>query len=728
MARSRWLDVSALGASRLAAALLAGAVLPVAGAAAAQTVSASPDTGPASQVPEILVTATKRSTPLQSAPLAVTALTGQVITKMGGADLTDIAGAIPGLSLQSDRAGENQTYIRGISEVAGGAPTVGVYMDEIPITTFSGEQVNLKTFDIARVEVLRGPQGTLYGEGSEGGTIRIVTNPPNTSAYQAEIFAQGSGTDHGGANGEVDGMANIPLVTGKLALRLDAMWSDYDGWITNPVLGRNHYNTDTDFTGRATLRFTPDDKTTIDLGYMHQYANSDGPSQGDANYMDFAGTAEPRNDRFDIYSLTVSHDFGFATLTSATGYFERGSVSHNDFTSVAPILSLLFGAPVNTASIVRPNDQNAVTEEVRLVSDPGVGPLAWTVGAFFKHDGINIANAAQTSPVLPVPVFNLNVDDTSTQYAVFGEGDYALTKQLHVIVGLRYFDENRQTTSAVSGLLPLVFSGAGFSNLQQKATTSELTPKVTVNYQFTPDALVYATASSGFRAGDINPYAFLFPGAPASYGPEHLWNYEIGAKTSWFDHRLVVNAALYDIQWQNIIINSAAPNPLFGYSVNGGSAHSRGAELEVTAIPVTGLTLSLAGDYDEARIDRVSTAGAGVLATPGATLPFAPREKVYASAEYDFPLMNTGWQGRGRVDISYNGLSFSNIDDLPIEANQPYTIVNLRAGVSRDRLDFTVFADNVADERGELVALANGTGESVLIRPRTIGVSVDKRF
>ncbi|HWE98515.1 MAG TPA: TonB-dependent receptor [Caulobacteraceae bacterium] len=726
MAKSRSLG----GTSRLALLLLAGAAWPLAGSASAQTTSPRPaadTTAPQSQVAEVIVTATKREQTLQSAPLAVTALTGQVITKMGGSDFADIAGAVPGLSLESDRAGENQTYIRGISEVAGAAPTVGVYMDEIPITTFSGEQVNLKTFDVSRVEVLRGPQGTLYGEGSEGGTIRIVTNKPNSTAYQAEIYAVGSGTDHGGANGEVDGMVNIPLVTDKLALRLDALWSDYDGWITNPIIGKTHYNTDTDFTGRATLRFTPDDKTTVDLAYMHQYANSDGPSQGDANYVDFAGTAEPRNDRFDVYSLTVSHDFGFATLTSATGYFERGSLSHNDFTSVAPILSLLFGVPVRTADIVRPNDQNSITEEVRLVSDPG-GPLAWTLGGFYKHDSIDIANTSETNPVLPVSVFNLSVDDTSNQYAVFGEGDYAITGQLHLVAGLRYFSEDRDTTSAVGGLLPLVLSGTSFSGMRQTASNSQLTPKISLNYKFSDDALVYVTASSGFRAGDINPYAFLFPGAPSSFGPEKLWNYEIGAKTSWLDRRLVINAAVYDIEWQDIIINAAAPNPLFGYSVNGGSAHSTGVELEATAIPVTGLTLSFAGDYDDAKIDHVSTAGAGVLATPGATLPFAPKVKLYGSAEYDFPVMETGWSGRARVDVSYNGLNYSNISDLPATINHPYTTVNLRAGVSRDHLDLTVFADNVGDERGELVALDNGTGESVLIRPRTIGVSLDKRF
>jgi iron complex outermembrane receptor protein len=715
----------------LAAFLLMGAAILTTGPVVAQTAAAAPQNAAptsAPQVGDVVVTATKRSQHLQNVPIAVTALTGQVITKMGGSDLADIAGAIPGLSLESDRAGENQTYIRGISEVAGGAPTVGIYMDEIPITTFSGEQVNIKTFDLDRIEVLRGPQGTLYGEGSEGGTIRVVTNKPNTTTFQAGLFALASTTDRGGPNGEVDGMINLPLVEDKLALRLVGLSSDYDGWITNPVIDKSHYNTNTDFTGRATLRFTPDDKTIIDLGYMHQYANSDGPSQGDIDYRDFAGTPEPRNDRFDIYSITASRDFGFATLTSATGYFVRDSLSHNDFTSVAPILSFLFGTPVNTADIIRPNNQRAFTEEVRLVSDPGAGPLAWTIGGFYKNDNIDIANTAQTSPVLPASVFTLNVDDTSSQYAVFGEGDYALTNQLHLIAGVRYFDEDRNTNSAVGGLLPLALSGTGFSGLKQTASTSQVTPKLSLNYKITDDALVYATASSGFRAGDINPYAFLFPGAPTSFGPEHLWNYEFGAKTSWLDKRLVVNLAVYYIDWQNVIIDADAPNALFGYSVNGGDAHSDGVELEVTAVPVQGLTLSFAGDYNEAKIDSVSKAGAGVLAAPGATLPFAPRYKLYGGAEYDFPVLDGSWTGRGRIDVSYNGLTYSAVSNLPATINQPYTTVNLRVGISRDRLDLSLFADNVGDVRGELVSLDNGTNESTLIRPRTVGVSVSKQF
>ena len=212
--------------------------------------------------------------------------------------------------------------------------------------------------------------------------------------------------------------------------------------------------------------------------------------------------------------------------------------------------------------------------------------------------------------------------------------------------GLRYFEQDRNTNSNVSGLVPLLFTGVNFNNLTQSASSSFLNSKISRSYDVSDTSLLYATASSGFRAGDINPYAFMFAGAPASFGPENLWNYELGAKTSWFDDRLVVNGDLFYINWSNIIVDAATANPLFGYSFNAGKAHSEGAELEVTAIPVSGLELSLAETYDEARLDSVN---AGAAATPGETLPFVPKYKTSVGAQYTFPIFNGDFNGR-RVD------------------------------------------------------------------------------
>jgi iron complex outermembrane receptor protein len=673
----------------------------------------------------IIVTAQKRAEALQDVPIAVTALTADTLEKAGGSDLSDFAGLVPGLQFQNDRAGENRTTIRGISEIAGGAPTVGVYMDEIPITTFSGEQVNLKSFDIERIEVLRGPQGTLYGEGSEGGTIRVVTQKPNSTETEGAMRVTSSDTSGGGFNGDFDAMVNLPLIANQLAIRLVGMYSNYNGWIDNPVLDASHYNKNTSDTERATLRFTPDDRWTIDLGYMRQYSNSDGPNNADADYQYFGATPEPRNDRFDIYNLTANGRLGFATFTSATGYFTRSSLSHNDFTSVAPILSFLFGMPVNTAAIVRPNDQKIFTEEARLVSSLP-GPLSWTVGLFYKHDNLDIANSTFTTPVVPVPVFNLGVDDTNTQYAAFGEAEYALTDPLHLLVGVRYFEQHRDTSSSVAGLLPAVL-GAGASTQQQTADASHTTPKVSLNYRLTPAALLYVTASSGFRAGDINPYSYLFPGSPTSFGPESLWNYELGAKTGWLGNRLVVNAALFRINWSNVIINSqvaSSAGELFGYSVNGGKAHSQGVEFELSAVPVTGLEFSFGGSVTEARIDD---AVPSVQATAGATLPFVPKQQLYTSVEYTFPLPGSGsLEGRFRADARYKSDSYSDVTDAQSEVNAGYTQTNLRAGVVAQTWDLMGFVDNLANTRGELGWVSPGV--STLIRPRTIGLTLNMHF
>jgi iron complex outermembrane receptor protein len=696
------------------------------GATFAQTASpAGSQASEPSTLETIIVTAQKRAEALQDVPIAITALTADTLEKAGGSDLSDFAGLVPGLQFQSDRAGENRTTIRGISEIAGGAPSVGVYMDETPITTFSGEQVNLKAFDIERIEVLRGPQGTLYGEGSEGGTIRVVTQKPNTTQTDGAVRVTSSDTSGGGFNGEFDGMVNLPLIADKLAIRLVGMYSNYNGWIDNPVLGDDHYNKNTSNTERATLRFTPDDRWTIDLGYLRQYSNSDGPNNANANYQYFGATPEPRNDRFDIYSLTANGQLGFATFTSATGYFTRSSLSHNDFTSIAPILGFLLGAPVNTAAIVRPNGQKILTEEARLVSSLP-GPLSWTVGLFYKHDNLDIANSTITNPVVPLPVFNLDVEDTNTQYAVFGEADYALTDPLHLLVGVRYFEQHRDTSSTVGGLLPFVL-GAGASTQQQTASASHTTPKISLNYRLTPAALLYVTASSGFRAGDINPYSYLFPGSPTSFGPETLWNYELGAKTSWLGNRLVLNAALFRINWSNVIINSqvaSSAGELFGYSVNGGKAHSHGVEFELSAIPATGLEFSFGGSVTEARIDD---AVPSVQAMAGATLPFVPKRQLYTAVQYTFPLPGSGsLQGRIRADARYKSDSYSDVTDAPLEVNTGYTQTNFRAGVAAQTWDLMGFVDNLANTRGE-----NGwvsPGVSTLIRPRTVGLTLNMHF
>jgi iron complex outermembrane receptor protein len=704
---------------RLLGLLAAASALPLAGVAHAQQ---DPDRA---TVEVVTVTAQKRAQPLQDAPLAVTAITERTLDEMGGSELKDFAAAVPGLELQSNRAGETRTSIRGISEIAGGAPSVGVYVDEIPLSTFTAEGVNLKTFDVERLEILRGPQGTLYGEGSLGGTIRIITNKPNSHDFAARADLTGSQTEGGGFNSEVNLMLNAPLVDGKVGVRATIMRRDSAGWIDNPTLGLKGINDEQSFTGRLSARITPTDRLTVDATYIRQEVKSGGPSSGDSQYRHAAGTVESRDDNFDLGNLTANYRFDFATLTSATGYFKRDSFANNDFTPIAPLLSFLFDTPINSAKITRPNNQEIFTQELRLVSN-GEGPLAWTVGAFYKHDNLVIANSAVTNPVVPVSVFELNVDETAKQGAVFGELDYRFTPKLHGVVGLRYFSEDRDTRSSISGLLPLVLSGAAANNLPVSSSVNKTTAKLSVYYQATDQALFYATASSGFRAGGINPNAFLFAGAPTSFGPETLWNYELGAKTTWYDNRLVLNVAAYDIQWDDVIVNAVTANPLFGYSVNAGAAHSRGVELEVVATPVRGLELNFAGNYTEAEIDSVRAIGATPpAAAPGAKLPFVPAYKVHGGVQYTFPVSGS-ISGRVRLDASHTAKTYSAIDNSAAGINAAYSKVDLRASLLSDRWELAAFVFNLGDVRGELAATS--PTESLLIEPRTVGLALRTRW
>jgi outer membrane receptor protein involved in Fe transport len=352
------------------------------------------------------------------------------------------------------------------------------------------------------------------------------------------------------------------------------------------------------------------------------------------------------------------------------------------------------------------------------------------VGAFYKHDNLDIGNTAETTPALPVSVFDLNVAQHTDQYAVFGEGDLRLTDKLHFVAGVRYFEENITYDSTIAGLLPLVLSGVGVDNLPSHTTADRVTPKFSLYYKADSNVLLYATASAGFREGGINPEAFLFPGAPTSFGPESLWNYEGGAKTSWFDHRLTLNAAVYAIRWNNVIVNAVTGNPLFAYSVNAGKAHSNGAELEMVATPTKGLELTLSGNYTDAAIDSTEQVAPLLEAQAGAKLPYTPQYKVYGAVQYTFPL-SSEIDGRVRLDAAHTAKTYSAIDDSPAGINAAYDTVNLRASLISGRWELIAFADNLNNARGELQYGGLdivGHNESVLVRPRTIGLTLRAHY
>ena len=258
--------------------------------------------------------------------------------------------------------------------------------------------------------------------------------------------------------------------------------------------------------------------------------------------------------------------------------------------------------------------------------------------------------------------------------------------------------------------------------MTEKSSEEKFTPKFSLFYDVTPDAMVYATVSSGFRAGGINPQAFLFAGAPTSYGPESLWNYELGAKTRWLDGLMTVNMAAYYIDWNDVIINAFTGDPLFGFSVNGGAAHSVGVELEVDAQVTDRLNFRLAGNYTNSEIDETFDVGSTLLtAAAGAKLPLVPNFKINAAAQYVYPL-STHLDLKTRVDVAYIDDSYSDIANTPLLENDSYVSLNARMGLEHDNWTLYLFGNNLADARGEMITTS--TGESALITPRTYGVGL----
>jgi len=527
----------------------------------------------------MVVTSQKRVQNLQEVPISVTALGEDELKAMGADDFGGYANNIPGVNFQNRGPGRNKIVVRGISpSVATSAATVGVYIDDMPIADQTSNP-DLKMFDIDRVEVLRGPQGTLYGEGSMGGTIRIITNQPDVSDFSTRLEATYGNISNGGNEVSLNGMVNIPLIEDTLALRVVAYGRDNDGWIDNI----NPTNTSTDIndeqTGgyRAALKYVASDNLSMTFMAMHQNTDVGGQSAdgGFENAVDFFSPtgvssqpssvsdneisqpfAETINDEFDRYNLAIDYELSFATLTSVSSYFDRTRAQTTNNPPIAAERGLLeghFDVEAGTKTF---------TQEIRLVSN-GNDELQWTVGTFYKDskrtetqfDVSNsmidvetyIGSLLTTGVGVIVPGANSSmVVDTKIdveQIAVFADFTYQFDDKWSASIGGRYFEEEQKSVAslggnigfsanAVFGFPPLnaygipfdpALLGQGISIPVDGAVAdgiyeledSAFNPRFNVSYKPDQDTLVYVTASQGFRSGGVNVFAHAQQLSPA---------------------------------------------------------------------------------------------------------------------------------------------------------------------------------------------------------------------
>jgi iron complex outermembrane recepter protein len=754
---------------------LACALADTAGAQTASQNAAATATGPqpvgasaassgesAAGLQQIVVTARKVTERLQDVPMSVTALSSESLEQSGAINLQDIGREVAGLSVVSLGPGQNQLILRGLSS-SGGDAMVGYYIDDTPISTptlnfYQTNAIDPSLFDLNRVEVLRGPQGTLYGASSMGGTVKYVTNQPDPTAFSFAVKESLSDTDGGGLNDELDTLINVPVISDVAAIRALAYYKYDDGYINQYPTAPDNYlavlpgpvdkdiNTDRTYGTRVVMEIKPNDSLIITPAVFYQNMDLGAPFTFDSPPGTFDDpiqsrlTREPYTDKATLYSLTVQGDISAVHITSSTSYFDHDT----DFLEDDSKVNYYYFSPVPQSYVYPTPFDNEFknynfTEELRATGT--FGRLHALVGVFYTH----VASLALYS--FPIPAgynqafgdpfgnqifYGGHVGLTDVQKAVFSELNYDITDRLQATLGARYFNQSQTDNSFITG----VYNGGPSLNVG-RSSANGVTPKYELSYKVTPDALAYATVSKGFReGGPTAPLPDLCNGDlanlgltthPTQYSPDSIWNYELGAKTQWLDNRLTLNADIYYIDWTNTQQEITLPTCGYVFTYNFGTAASKGAELEMRYQVTSSLQLGFSGAFNEAYLTSSVT---GAQGQPGDTLENAPKWSGSAYMEYRRELGHD-LSGYLRADINTTSHENNNFDVTSIYYNDPgYSLANLRLGATQNRWQYSLFVTNLFDkhaETGEYQSYAIDlptTRAYSLNQPRTIGVDV----
>jgi iron complex outermembrane receptor protein len=732
-------------------AVVSGILMPAAGMAQSQSQAGR------TAVEEIHVTASKRGydESLQSVPMSIQALPERIMEQAGVKDFADFARLAPSVSMAGSDTGTPQVSIRGVRTTAVPAqttqenPLTSIYYDDLPVS-MANFNPNLDLFDIQRIEVLRGPQGTLYGAGAMGGNIRFVTNKPNLTDLEAKFEGTIATTRRGGEVYDLKALVNVPVVDDKFALRITGTSHWDDGYVDNPYLGIKDFNDNDRKGARVAALFQPTEDLSITANFIYQDTNF---KHGRTSLMAPPGEEPnlknpethlygniPFLDELLIYNLALEYDLGFATFYSSTSYFERNMTNTG---SVQSLMELFFGLQLDA-----PNrsvwDNKDFVQEFRLTS-AGDNRFNWVVGAFYSHrkmhmeQDFTIENAEDVFG-FPTGGFGAPSDDilfygnTTTkqkQYALFGEATYKITDKLHGTVGLRWFKWEQDFDLFFAGL----FQGGAYP-LVEHTSADKFTPKFALSYHANDDLMIYANAAKGYRLGGMNepvPVDLCGPElaevglseAPTTFAPDSLWSYEVGAKSQWFERRMTVNAAAFYVDWKDIQTLKRMPMCGFYFTENAGALESKGFELEVTAVPVTGLTLTVATTYTDATLSQDVP---NLLAAKGDRTPYVPKWAVSAAAEYVHPITDT-LDGYVRFDLQHVGLRYTEFNPALGIAMPSYEIANVHFGIDAESWAIAMFVKNIWDKR----ALTNADFASDVLtytieRPRTIGVTLRARY
>jgi hypothetical protein len=703
----------------------------------------------------IIVTATKRNVALDQTPISASAVSGQDLAAANAQSLGDYIARLPGVVFNDYQPGISEVVIRGIAATTyheQGQTTVGYYLNEVPVVEpgFPIAIPDVDTFDLNRVEVLRGPQGTLFGSSTLGGLVNYVVNTADTTKIDAAASGLVGSTknSHGEVNYAAKAMINVPLITDKLAVRLVALQRFDAGYLDNPgtrVNGSNDFRT----RGlRGSVVFTPTSSTK--LSYLSSWQDT---YLEDQTYLDLSrpyervtARPEPQRTRFWMNSLRLDQDLGGVELTAIGSIVEK----HN-FTQLSYPYFYVTGVTTGagTAYSAGNADANIKTGEVRLASK-GDGPFRYLIGASymeakkFSYDQIfqngarayidaNRASFGGFAGNVLAPgdrIYGYISDTYNQDVGVFGEVSYAPHRDIEITLGGRYF-WNRYNATVTNQAGALGGYPGGYNGTDSTGNVSNhedgFTPKVTITARPTKDFMAYATYSEGYRVGGINPNAGLLPTIPAKYDSDRVKNYEMGVKFHAIDNRLYVEATVFNIDWKGIQARLFGPAPsYYSYVTNAGSASITGVELSATAQLAPFASFSTSATLQDAELNSFlpDTFAVGGGYASGSRLPGSSRWSVANNLKFDFadaPVKPT-------FEIAHRYLSSAPVAFGNTATRGNFNIFDLRAGVTLgEKVRVLVFANNVFDKFGILNApfTSQVTPAGSIVRPRTIGIRAD---
>lgn len=748
------------------------------------------------QIDIVNVTAQKRKEDPNRVAMSITAVTGAQLQAQHVNDFTDLTRVVPNISFTAASGnggagpGTSNIEIRGISSTAGAA-TVGVYLGDVSITVgnvYTMGSVEPRFFDIDRVEVLRGPQATLYGASSMGGTIKFVPNEPDLKEREFSTYAEASSTKGGSANYSANVVGNFPLIPDELALRIGVQAQHTGGFISQVdgaaagVVLAHDINQINDQELRAALKWRATRAVTITPSVYYQRLNAKDIAAFNLelpNYQAQKPVREPSTDVLVTPSVTVNWDMGSAELTSATSFFQRkfdrtqNGSAYNSYSLSTFLTSTLDGGTAPPAlieaiaglpSAVHLNNQvRQVSQEFRLASKPydaSVSAWTWLGGLYFSKQHTNIIESdpifgindtfaqygySSADPaILPGAYPNAFPNDNSfagafhyreKQSSVFGEVNYHFTPTFHATVGARYLKADSTLDQRNGNYL----AGAG-NNSSASQSSKAFTPKYALTWEVDPANTVYASVAKGFRLGGSNVYvptttcgpdlaANGIEKGPATYAPDSLWSYEVGSKSRLLNNRLSINADVFYVKWKNIQQGVYLPTCAYTYNANAGDATSKGFEFDIKAKPMAGLTLSASGGYVKAELSNDQGLQNGIVgAFAGAQIQGVPTYNGAVNAVYNFAVGERSAFVMGGVQ--WVGSSKGSLDPQQTDHQRPaYHTADFSAGMTLERYNLSVFVKNAFDtdtviQHPQVASIVQG----YRLAPRSIGMSLAAKF